>query len=128
MRDEEKIMGSTQQHARSSVAMWGGVIPDYLPLHEWLDETRFAFPDVRHHALRHHVEGIDLCERVFGYYIIRTDGKTIPTRWIAERHIREDFGRIPIAADYLRHLIVQSWMFGYATPEEEPDDGGETAE
>lgn len=38
------------------------------------------------------------------------EAKIVPTRWIAEQHVLEDFGRIPTAADFLREMTVQPWM------------------
>ena len=37
-------------------------------------------------------------------------GKIIPTRWVGEQHVREDLGRIPSAADWLREIRPQRWM------------------
>src|SRR5688572_24130540 len=53
-------------HALSSVKKWGGQVEDYLPIHSWFDETKALLADFRHRALRHHAEGIFLCERFFG--------------------------------------------------------------
>lgn len=36
--------------------------------------------------------------------------KTVPTRWIGEQHVQEDFGRIPTMADFLRLMSVEPWM------------------
>lgn len=36
--------------------------------------------------------------------------KKVPTRWVAEQHLIEDFGRIPILADWLRRIEPEAWM------------------
>ena len=46
--------------------MFGGTAEDYLAIHDWFDESKAHLPDLRHRALRHHSEGIFLCERLFG--------------------------------------------------------------
>ena len=37
---EEAAMGNCYHHALSSVSKWGSVAEDYLPLHQWFDESR----------------------------------------------------------------------------------------
>ena len=98
-------------HAISSQRKWGGKIDDYLPLHNWFDETKRAYPDMRHRALRHHSEGIFWCEEKFGVYITNSDGKMVPVRAIGEQHIIEDIGFIPTIKDYLDNMNTVGWMF-----------------
>jgi hypothetical protein len=42
------------------------------------------------------------------YHLRRT--KKVPTRWIAEQHLIEDFGRIPSLQDWLECIAPQPWM------------------
>jgi hypothetical protein len=63
---EEAAMGHPYHHALSSVRKWGGTAEDYLPLHQWFDESKAITADFRHRALRHHAEGIFMAERFFG--------------------------------------------------------------
>jgi lipopolysaccharide biosynthesis regulator YciM len=51
-------MGHPYHHALSSVKKWGGTADDYLPLHQWFDESKAISADFRHRALRHHAENI----------------------------------------------------------------------
>jgi riboflavin synthase len=98
-----------------------------MAIHNWFDETKGHMPDFRHRALRHHAEGIQLCVKIFGDYVwlYGDDGdpityvesssgevkhKFVPTLWVAEQHVREDHGRIPTAADWLRNLRAEPWM------------------
>lgn len=109
---------------------------DYQAIHDWFDATKAFLPDVRHRALRHHAEGIFLCEEIFGTTItlstcgrcgsphphkIREDAqagveahafkeKKIPVRWVGEQHVREDMGFIPTAAQWLEQVVIQPWM------------------
>jgi hypothetical protein len=97
-------------HALSSVRRWGGAVNDYLLIHQWFDESKAFMPDFRHRALRHHAEGIFLCERLFGVTITNRDGLPIPVRWIGEQHIKEDLQQIPGVNDWLRCLCPEPWM------------------
>jgi hypothetical protein len=97
-------------HALSSVQRWGGAVEDYLPIHDWFDESKQILADFRHRALRHHAEGIFLCERIFGSTLTNSDGKVVPVRWVGEQHVKEDLGWIPSAQDWLKNLAPQPWM------------------
>jgi hypothetical protein len=132
-------MANPWHHAVSSARKWGGVPEDYLPVHEWFDETKAWCPDFRHRAIRHHSEGIFEAMKVFGTTVtlstcakcgrirgseldLATDErclgsnphdfmpKLIPVRWIGEQHVQEDLGHIPTAADWLRRLTAEPWM------------------
>lgn len=114
-------MSDPYHHALSSVKKWGGEVDDYLPIHEWFDESKAWVPDYRHRAFRHHAEGIAECIRKFGRTtLIRPAAvsadpyarKPIPTRWIAEQHVQEDLrGRIPNAKDWFSQWTTsESWM------------------
>lgn len=98
-------------HADVSVGIWGGKREDYLPIHDWLDETKESFADFRHRALRHHSQGIFEAERYFGRSIINSDKKEVPVRYICEQHIKEDCGgRIPTVSDWFRNIKPEVWM------------------
>lgn len=97
-------------HALSSVKKWGGEVGDYLVLHSWFDFSKTIIADYRHRALRHHAEGITMCEQVFGQTLTLSTGKVIPTRWVAEQHVREDLGFIPSFADWARAIQPKQWM------------------
>jgi hypothetical protein len=104
-------MAHTVDHSRNSVRLWGGKVEDYLPIHDWLDESKGAFADFRHRALRHHSFGIFEAEKKFGHSIINSDGKTVHVRYIAEQHIKEDCGGIiPTVQDWLKGIPRQKWM------------------
>jgi hypothetical protein len=103
-------MAHAYHHALSSVKKWGGTVDDYLAVHQWFDATKALLCDFRHRALRHHAEGIQLCEQIFGPTLTLSTGKVIPTRWVGEQHVREDLGRIPAAGDWLREIRPQRWM------------------
>ncbi len=104
-------MSHPLHHAISSVKKYGGTIEDYLPIHNWFDETKAHYPDMRHRSLRHHAEGIFWAEQQFGTYIVNSDGKMTPTRFIGEQHVMEDLGWIPTIKDYLDKMEVTGWMY-----------------
>jgi hypothetical protein len=104
-------MSHPLHHAISSQKKYKGEIEDYLLIHNWFDETKMHYPDMRHRALRHHSEGIFWCEQQFGTYITNSEGRMVPVRIIGEQHIMEDLGWIPTIKDYLDNMGVQGWMF-----------------
>lgn len=104
-------MSHPLHHAISSQKQWGGQVDDYLPLHNWFDETKAHYPDMRHRSLRHHSEGIFWCEKQFGTYITNSDGRMVPVRAIGEQHIKEDLGWIPTIKDYLDNMTIVGWMY-----------------
>lgn len=103
-------MGHPWHHAISSAKKFGGKPEDYLPIHDWFDASKEFFCDFRHRALRHHAQGIYEAERVFGTYIVNSDGREVPVRLIGEQHVKEDLGFIPTLADWLRWIRPQKWM------------------
>lgn len=103
-------MANPYHHAVSSARKFGGVPEDYQKIHDWFDDTKAAFADFRHRALKHHSLGIFWCEEKFGTTITNSDGKKVPVRWIGEQHVREDCGHIPSPQDWLIHLKPEKWM------------------
>ena len=101
-------------HSKSSVKKWGGKISDYLPIHNWYDESKSFYAGMTHRALRHHAEGIFMCEKIFGTTITNSDGKEVPVRYIGEQHVQEDLGFIPTVADWLRCIKPEKWMMRVA--------------
>lgn len=108
-------------HANTSVKKWGGVVEDYLPIHEWLDATKETYCDFRHRALRHHSQGVFEAERQFGVSITNSDGREVPVRYVAEQHIKEDCGGfVPSVADWLSKIKPSTWMSrGYQLSDED---------
>ena len=85
-------MAHPWKHAQSSAKRFGGKPEDYLPIHNWFDASKAFLADFRHRALRHHSEGIFLCEEIFGITITNSEGKQIAVRHIGEQHVKEDLG------------------------------------
>jgi hypothetical protein len=99
-------------HSRASAKRWGGVIEDYLPIHDFIDSTAAHHADMRHRAILHNTYGIFICERVFGHNITNSAGKEVSVRDIAMHHIIEDLGRIPAITDYLQGMPIYDWIGG----------------
>jgi hypothetical protein len=97
-------------HAKSSVKKHGGIVENYLPIHQWFDETKAHMADFRHRALRHHSLGIFWAEEKFGVFITNSDGKQIPVRVIGEQHVMEDCGFIPTPQDWLKGIPSETWQ------------------
>ena len=113
-------MAHPLNHAESSASKFGGRAEDYLPIHNWFDESKAFLADFRHRALRHHAEGIFLAEKLFGVAITNSDGKLVPVRYVGEQHVKEDLGRIPTAQDWLSQIKPQRWMYGQRLVAEAP--------
>ncbi len=99
-------------HAENSVKKWGGTVENYIPLHDFLDSSKAHLPDMRHRAILHSSFGIYIAERVFGTFIVNSDGHKISVRDVLEQHVLEDMGTIPTVQDYLQHLPMLSWLGG----------------
>lgn len=99
-------------HGKVSVKKWGGKEEDYQAIHDWFDQTKAHFPDMRHRAILHSSFGIYLCEQMFGEGIINSDGRHVSVRDIAEQHVIDDMGRIPTVQDYLQDMPFYSWLGG----------------
>ena len=102
-------MGHCYHHALSSARKWGGTAEDYLPLHQWFDESKEITADFRHRALRHHAQGIFELERTFGAAITISTGRVVPVRLIGEQHVLEDLGFIPSFADWVKAIRPEPW-------------------
>ena len=101
-------------HARSSAQRWGGTPEEYLPFHEWFDESKSHIADYRHRMLRHHSLGIQQLQEKFGKYFVNSLGKTIPVQYIGEQHVLEDLKFIPSFSDWVRMIPRERWMNGGA--------------
>ncbi len=112
---KDPVMATSYHHAVSSARTWGGTPDDYLAIHTFIDSSKAHCCDFRHRALLHHAAGIFIVEQVFGATLTLSTGKIIPTRWVAEQHVREDFGRIPTFVDWVEAIAPRPWM-GKAKP------------
>ena len=74
-------MAHPPQHAQSSARKFGGRAEDYIAIHNWFDASKAFLADFRHRALRHHSEGVFLCEQIFGITIRNSEGKQVPVRY-----------------------------------------------
>lgn len=106
-------------HAMSSAKHFGGDYKDYLEIHRFMDSSKTAFADNRHRVLTHNSWFVNtVIERVFGVYLINSEGKKVSTLDVAEQHILDDFGGkfIPTAQDYITEMNLQNWMNGSGVP------------
>jgi hypothetical protein len=103
------------------VKKWGGEVSDYLPLHDFFDESKSIAADFRHRALRHHAEGIFMLERLYGPTITLSTGRVIPTRYVGEQHVQQDLGFIPSFADWMRAIRPLPWMGRAGRLDDRPD-------
>ena len=99
-------------HAQNSVRRYGGVVTDYIAIHEKMDETKKCFAKVAHRCIFHSAYGVWLIEEIFGRQIRNSAGKDVSVRGIAEDHVLEDLGFIPSLDDWLKEIPSQPWMAG----------------
>lgn len=99
-------------HAKISVKQHGGKVEDYMPIHDFIDSSKIAVPDMRHRAMLHSAWGCYLVERLFGAIITNSEGQQVSTRDIAEEHIQQDLGFIPTLEDWLKEMPIKGWMSG----------------
>lgn len=117
-------MAHALHHAESSARRFGGEPEDYLTIHAWLDQSKLSWAAPAHRALRHHATGVWDCEQRFGVALTNSAGRRVPVRLVAERHVREDLGRIPSLQDWLGELPLAPWMLGGRIEQgDDPVDG-----
>lgn len=100
------------QHAKNSAKRHGGVPEDYMPIHDMIDSSKAAIPDMRHRGYFHNAFGIFVIEKIFGTNITNSDGQKVSVRDIAEDHVMEDLGFIPTLEHWFKNMTQQDWMFG----------------
>lgn len=101
--------------AEASARRFGGAAEHYLRLHRWFLETSTWADGNVHFLFRHHAFGIFEAEQLFSPAIDNGAG-AMPTRVVAEQHVRTVIGRIPSAADFLRRITGQRWMLQATSP------------
>lgn len=113
-------MAKPFRHAMSSARKFGGVMEDYIDIHEFMDSSKATIADNRHRALTHNSWFISVVlPKVFGSTRKNSEGKIYSVVDIGEQHILEDFGMkfIPSAQDYLQEIEMKGWMQnGHGTP------------
>jgi hypothetical protein len=88
------------QHARASAARSGRPWIEDLAIHEFIDSSKAAFPDLRHRMILHSVDlGGELASLAFP---TRSD-----VREIVRQHIIEDVGHGRTLSDWLTHCNVE---------------------
>ncbi len=94
-------------HSQISVRKRGGVIEDYLPIHDFMDSTKELCSDNRHRIL-HTLWGIRrVIVPVYGHTIINSDGKAVNVKDMCEQdHILPDYQNrfIPNLSDFVNSI------------------------
>lgn len=88
-------------HSESSTRLFGGDCQLWLPIHEYLDNTKQAFGDFRHRAMRHHRQGVLRCSNE----VVINGVSQNDVFAVAEQHVREDCGgQLPEITEWLEHF------------------------
>ena len=106
----------TSELACESARRFGGGAERFSPLHDWFLETKAWTAGPQHLLFRHHAFGIFEAEARFGAVVHGPSGPGVPTRVVAEWHVRQVLGRIPAATDFLRRIKGQRWMLQATSP------------
>ena len=102
-------MSHAAYHAQSSANAFGGVMEDYLAIHEWFDRSRGGTSSILHRMLAHHTAGIQDAVAHFGSTITISTGRKVPVSLIGEQHITEDLGFVPTLDDYIGMMTCPRW-------------------
>jgi hypothetical protein len=95
------------KHAEISVKKRGGVVEDYLAIHDFIDSTKELCSDNRHRILHTHWGIRRVIVPIFGQTITNTHGKIINVKDLCEQdHILPDYLNrfIPTLADFTSAL------------------------
>lgn len=107
-------MAHPYHHAVSTVRQYGGRAEDYLVIHSWFDRSKAYTVSPLHRVLRHHREGVQDAEAIFGETVVNADNVPVPVSAIGEQHCREDFaGPFPSFRDWLERA---PGMAPFSTP------------
>ena len=88
------------QHAQTSAARSSRAWVEDLAIHEFIDSTKAAFPDLRHRMILHSVD--------LGAAIGRSRvSDRSDVRAIVRRHVIEDLGHARTVGDWLTHCSVE---------------------
>ena len=87
-------------HARASAARSGNDWREDLKIHEFIDSSKTAFPDLRHRMILHSTDlGGELAARAFP--------DRLDARELVKNHIIEDLGQVRTIHDWLSHCRTQ---------------------
>ena len=106
-------MANPMIHSKSSVKRWGGVVEDYIAIHELIDSPKATMNNNASRLLTHNTWfAYTIIPKVFGYNITNSAGKSVDTIDIAMLHILEDFRMkfVPTPQDFLKHLKLPDWI------------------
>lgn len=99
-------------HGKISAKKYGGTYEDYQDIHDFLDSSKAALPDIRHRAILHSSFGCYIVERIFGATRTNSQGKMYSPRDVAEDHIIQDLGFIPTLDKWFSKMPIEPWMSG----------------
>lgn len=99
-------------HSKISAKKFGGKPEDYQEIHDFFDSSKACLADMRHRAILHSSFGIFIAEKVFGVYIVNSDGKEVCVRDVCEQHVIDDLGFIPTVEKWLEGMELKPWMQG----------------
>lgn len=108
-------MADALHHSMSSAAYFkAGKKEDYLPIHEFMDSSKYFISDWRHRSLLHGTHGIYWYRHfVYGSAALTIGNKDVPVKEVVIRHIIEDMNAVLTPAQWYRELkleTIQGWM------------------
>lgn len=96
-----------------------GIKEDYIAFNELMDKYHLYTENPNGRFVTHSSFGCFLMRDMIGHtYTIKSTGRVIPTRYIAEFHIKAEFsGMIPTPQDWAKLINQRKWNSLIGTPE-----------
>jgi len=102
------------QHAKLSEKRWGGSWRDYMPIHELVDLSASAYPDMRHRMVLHHVDlGATVVRDILtarGYIAppnpVDPQQRPLNIREIVRMHVIEDLGAAVSVSQWVNGWVI----------------------
>lgn len=93
-------------HALSSRRKWGGTVDEYLPLHQYFDQTKSALADCRHRLFLHNPWGALLLNQQFSDAWVPEQHHGVTLDMISQQHITEDYSRLVSVEECVARMQV----------------------
>jgi hypothetical protein len=111
--------------AKALVKQYGGTVDDYASLYEFFTQYLQTTSQLASVSLLANAFGIFIAEQKFGaLYNLKSTGRTLPLRAVAESMVSTFYGEIPSLQDVLSEVPVERWMFKNAAALSKQFNGG----
>ena len=99
------------EHCLLSVRKFGGKVEDYIPIHSFIDSSKYYYPTYKHRVLLHNTAGVQACVKHLGCEILPSG---VLVRDVGFEHLKEDHsGKIPTLLDWFRGVTFKTRIVNY---------------